>query len=186
MKRRTPISLRDGLRDFRQANSLLADEAARNSWTCRIGLLTLRLPNFAWRRHAIEAHDLHHVLTGYPCTMCGEFQMAAWEFGAGRMPHWAAALFCLPLILAGLMRAPRHLFAAFAAGCRSFSLHGTPVSDRVLAASLLDARNRLILSKEIDQSWTLAARFGFLVLRASAVVLAPVAFLLAAWRALAG
>jgi hypothetical protein len=50
-----------------------------------------------WRRDAITRHDLHHILTGYSCTMTREMQMAAWEFAAGRYRHWAATLFCLPL-----------------------------------------------------------------------------------------
>lgn len=40
--------------------------------------------NFNWRRQAIAHHDLHHIVTGYPCSLAGEVQVAAWEFAAGR------------------------------------------------------------------------------------------------------
>ena len=94
-----------------------------SSWTCVIGPLTLRLPNFEWRRRAIRAHDLHHLMTGYPMTMRGEFQMAAWEYGAGRYPHWGATLFCAPLILIGLCWSPRAMWRAWRDGRRSQSLY---------------------------------------------------------------
>ena len=45
--------------------------------------------------------------------------MAAWEFGAGRYPHWRASLFCAPLMLVGLFWSPRRTFAAYKAGQRS-------------------------------------------------------------------
>jgi len=60
------------------------------------------VPNFSWRRAAIQRHDLHHMLTGYPFTMRGEFQVATWEFAAGRYPHWGATLLLLPLVVSWL------------------------------------------------------------------------------------
>ena len=101
-----------------------AGEADAASWTCPVGPVTLRLPNFAWRRRALAAHDLHHLMTGYPMTMRGEFQMAAWEIGAGRYPHWGATLMCAPLVLAGLIWSPAAIARAFRAGLRSRSLYG--------------------------------------------------------------
>jgi hypothetical protein len=98
------------------------DEAAA-SWPCAIGPFTLRFPNFAWRRRALAAHDLHHLMTGYPMTMRGEFQLAAWEFGAGRYPHWGATFFCGPLILLGLLWSPPAMWRAFRSGRRSESLY---------------------------------------------------------------
>jgi hypothetical protein len=83
----------------------------------------LRFPDFAWRRAAIEAHDLHHLMTGYPMTMRGEFQLAAWEFGAGRYPHWGATLFCGPLIAIGCLWSPLAIWRAYRAGRASLSLY---------------------------------------------------------------
>ena len=99
------------------------DEARGGSWACAIGPLTLRFPDFAWRRRALRAHDLHHAMTGYPMTMRGEFQMAAWELGAGRYPDWRATLFCAPLVLAGIAWSPRAIWRAWRAGCKSRSLY---------------------------------------------------------------
>ncbi len=66
----------EALAEFRRVNGLADDEAMHSSWMCRIGPIGVRVPNFEWRRQAILAHDLHHVLTGLPCGMRGEFQMA--------------------------------------------------------------------------------------------------------------
>jgi len=75
--------------------------------------------------------------------MFGEFQVAAWEFGAGPMPHWGAALFCFPLVVVGLCLAPRRLVRAFMAGRQSRSLHKSDAIDAVLATPLTVARANL-------------------------------------------
>jgi len=98
---------------------------AAASWTCAFGPLTLRFPNFAWRRRALRAHDLHHLMAGYPMNMRGEFQMAAWEYGAGRYPHWGASLFCAPLILLGLIWSPAAMWRAYRSGRDSESLYAS-------------------------------------------------------------
>jgi len=98
-------------------------EAGARRWSCPVGPFTLTFPNFGWRRRALRAHDLHHAMSGYPMTMRGEFQMAAWEFGAGRYPHWGATLFCAPLVLIGLCWSPAAMWRAWQAGRRTGSLY---------------------------------------------------------------
>ena len=85
----------------------------------------MTFPNFSWRRRAIDAHDLHHLMAGYPMTLRGEYQMAAWELGAGRFPDWRATLFCAPLVVAGLFWSPGRMLNALRAGRRSESLYGS-------------------------------------------------------------
>src|SRR5882757_6934625 len=123
--------------------------------------------SFAWRRRAILAHDLHHLLTGYPCTLRGEFQMAAWEFGAGPMPHWGATLFCLPLVLVGICWAPRRMLLAFLGGRRSRSLHESGATDRLLASPLCGVRCDFAVPTTISWHWPDYACFAVLILKAS-------------------
>lgn len=111
----------DPLEVLRAAHGLEQADAAH--WTFCIGLLRFRLPNFAWRQAAIDAHDRHHLITGYPLTLTGEIQLAAWEWGAGRYPDWRATLFCSPLILAGAIALPRRTWRAYAAGRQCESLY---------------------------------------------------------------
>lgn len=108
--------------DVYRANHALEPRDAPH-WTCRIGPWELCLPNFAWRQAAIDAHDRHHMLTGYPLTLQGEIQMAAWEWGAGRYPDWRATAFCSPLILLGGMVMPRQTWRAFRWGRECASLY---------------------------------------------------------------
>jgi hypothetical protein len=110
------------LEEFRQAHGLEAVTASH--WTTRFGPLALRLPNFRWRMAAIDAHDRHHLITGYPLTLAGEIQLAAWEWGAGRYPDWRATLFCSPLVLMGALAMPRRTWQAYRRGCGSQSLYG--------------------------------------------------------------
>ena len=87
---------------------------------------SVRLPNFSWRKRALPIHDLHHAITAYPFTMPGECQLAAWEFAAGRYPNVFATAFCLPLVIIGILIAPRRTFKAFARGRRSQTLYARP------------------------------------------------------------
>jgi len=111
----------DPLDDYRGDHGLEPPTASH--WTCRIGPWGLRLSNFAWRQAAIDAHDRHHMLTGYPLTLRGEIQMAAWEWGAGRYPDWRATAFCSPLILLGAIAMPRWTWRAFRRGQTCQSLY---------------------------------------------------------------
>src|SRR5690349_6859293 len=106
--------MHDPLEDFRAQHALAPASAPH--WTFRLGPLVVRLPNFRWRAAAIDAHDRHHLMTGYPLTLRGEIQLAAWEWGAGRYPDWRATLFCSPLILAGAVAMPRRTWRAYRRG----------------------------------------------------------------------
>lgn len=165
------LSVGEALLAFRRANGLAADSAP--SWTCDIGPLRLRLPNFRWRRRAIPTHDLHHLLTGYPCTLRGECQMAAWEFAAGRFPHPAATLFCLPLVAAGLLWSPRALWSAFLRGRRSASLYATGISEALLASPLHRLRDDVEAGGRRPATFADAAAFGLLAAQAAALVFTP-------------
>lgn len=111
----------DPLERYRREHGLEARNASH--WICRIGPLRLRLPNFAWRQRAIDAHDRHHMITGFPLTMAGEIQVAAWEWGAGRYPDWRATLMCGSLVLLGAVAMPRRTLRAYRYGRRCESLH---------------------------------------------------------------
>jgi hypothetical protein len=161
-------TLGQALAAFRRANGIPSDEA--RSWTCKVGPVTLRLPNFRWRRRAILRHDLHHVLTGYPCTLRGECQVAAWEFAAGRFPHPAATLFCLPLVALGTLWSPRALWSAFTAGRRSCSLYAVGDTGALLATPL----GKMSAAARAEVSIADACAFALLVAQSCALVLAPV------------
>ena len=165
------LSVGEALSAFRKANGVDCD--ASPTWTCDVGPLRLRLPNFRWRREAIPLHDLHHILTGYPCSMRGEFQMAAWEFAAGRFPHPAATLFCLPLVTAGMLWSPSSMWAAFRSGRRARSLYRFEVTETFLRSPLRSLRADLPLPAGPNARPGDGIAFCFLVAQASLPVLAP-------------
>jgi hypothetical protein len=172
----------EALAAFRHGHHLDPDPVNARTWTCGIGPITLRLPNFAWRRAAIRQHDLHHIITAYPCTLRGEFQMAAWEFAAGRFPHPGATLFCLPLVVAGLAWSPRAIWTAFRRGRRASGLYGVELTDSVLCAPLPTLLERVGLERVGLERVGRERRvrgdvlaFALLVLSALATVLIPIA-----------
>jgi len=169
-----PPTLGEALATFQRAHHLDPSPATAASWTCKFGPLTLRLPNFAWRREAILRHDLHHVLTGYGCTMRGECQMATWEFAAGRFPHAGATLFCLPLVAAGLVWSPRAVWSAFRRGRSGRSLYGVELTEALLRSSL----GAVIETVRIPQKRTSPAgdivAFAWLAMKACLIVTVPI------------
>lgn len=148
------------------------------TWPFTIGPITIPFPNFSWRRAAIQRHDLHHILTGYPFTLRGEFQVATWEFAAGRYPHWGATLLLLPLVVIGLFWSPRAIWRAFVKGRGELSLFRPELRDAAgrMSIEALAARTRAPLrhSRAADMG-----SFAWLVLRSAAVVLAPIAAMVA-------
>jgi ubiquinone biosynthesis protein Coq4 len=141
----------EALRAFRAENGLCHNEREARWWIVRADLAFFPLPNFAWRRRAIDAHDVHHLLTGYPCTVEGELLIAAWEFGAGRYPHWGATLFCGPLVLAGLLLMPQRALAAWRRGRRNRSLYRCADLDRLAEMPLTAARALVARGSVLEQ-----------------------------------
>ena len=164
-------SVGEALAAFRAANGIPADGGS--TWTCRLGALTLRMPNFGWRRRAIARHDLHHIVTGYPCTLRGECRMAAWEFAAGRFPHPAATLFCLPLVILGLLWSPRAIWSAFLAGRRSESLYRFELTEDLLRAPLHQLCRERSEEDGSKGRFGDSLAFGLLVAQAGLLLLAP-------------
>ena len=144
------------------------------TWPFTIGPVTIPFPNFSWRRAAIQRHDLHHMLTGYPFTMRGEFQVATWEFAAGRYPHWGATLLLLPLVAMGLFWSPAAIWRAFVKGRRELSLYRPELHDAADRFSLdaLAERTRVRVrgTHVVD-----AVAFAWLVLQSATVIAAPIA-----------
>lgn len=130
-------------RHYRQAGLPHDGGIGRRRWA-PLPVAWLKLPNFAWRRRALPVHDLHHVLLGYPCTPVGEFQMAAWEFAAGRFPHPLATAFCLPLIGLGAVVQPRRSFAAFVLGRASQTLYARGLTPAVLDSPVESLRQSIL------------------------------------------
>jgi hypothetical protein len=113
-------------------------------WRIELRPLSIPMPNFGWRRRALPIHDLHHVVTGYPCTPVGEFEMAAWEFAAGRYPHPGATAFCLPLVGAGAVLAPRRTWHAWLRGRSSRTLYAQGLTPAILSTELGTLRRAFV------------------------------------------
>jgi hypothetical protein len=145
------------------------------AWPFRIGGITVPVPNFSWRRAAIQRHDLHHILNGFPFTMHGEFQVATWEFAAGRYPHIGASLLLLPLVALGMLWSPRAIWRAFLQGRRSISLYRA----ELLPLDLPEIR--VLVEKPIARPGAAQLQmsdilaFAGLVLQSAAVILSPMA-----------
>lgn len=89
----------------------------------KLGPLPFPFPNTQSRVRALRYHDLHHVLTGYQTDLRGEFEISAWELGAGCAGFGAAWVLNLAGMTSGAVVAPRRTWRAFLRGRRCDSLY---------------------------------------------------------------
>jgi hypothetical protein len=106
-------------------NGFGADGGYAATWVdFKLGPIPMPFPNTAGRVRAVRFHDLHHILTGYPTTTLGEFEISAWELGAGCKDFHAAWVLNLSAVAAGLLVNPLSMLRAFTRGRGSASLYG--------------------------------------------------------------
>ena len=157
----TPLPRRDG--DGRFAPELTLGEARRrlfalgglgedggygDAWVVlKLWRIPFAFPNTEGRRRAVRFHDLHHVLTEYPTTWRGEFEIAAWEVAGGVARYWEGWLLDLLGFACGLAVYPRRVYRAFVRGRRSRNLYPEEWDEEILARRVGDERRRLGLDE---------------------------------------
>lgn len=135
-------TLRAARARYFEENGFGKDGGYADAWVdFKLGPLPLPFPNTRARVRAVRYHDLHHVLTGYPTDLRGEFEISAWEIGAGCKNFLAAWQLNLSGLLAGTTFMPRRIFRAFLRGRRSHSLYGLPL-EPLLDESVAGVRAR--------------------------------------------
>jgi hypothetical protein len=177
------LTLREARAAFYRGNGFAQDGGVQDQrWSpvaCRD--LKVYLPNFEWRRRALPLHDLHHVITCYEFSPRGEFQMAAWEFAAGRYPNVLSTLFCLPLVCLGSAVIPRKTFAAFVRGRRSKTLYFAPDVDALLDRTVGDVRREYLPAEAVHTHVRDWGAFILLVMMSSVVLMSPFVALSLLW-----
>lgn len=171
-------TVRDALADYYgRMDAPLDGNAALASRWAPLARWPITLPNFAWRRRALPVHDLHHVLLGYPCTPSGEFEMAAWEFAAGRFRHAGATAFCLPLVGLGALVHPHRSFAAFVRGRAGRSLYSVGLTPEMLASPVEDLRRSVWSASAHAPTWRDRTAYAAWVAAALAWIAVPIVVL---------
>ncbi len=108
-----------------------SDSSVKVEMTAKIHLY---IPNFDARRKAVLKHDVHHLVTGYPSTLKGEAEIAAWEIGSGCANYWAALVINSQGMLMGLIMFPLATYKAYLKGQRTTNLY----KDRFSEAEFLN------------------------------------------------
>lgn len=167
----------------------LGDDGGYNdAWVkMKLWRIPLAFPNTEGRRQAVRFHDLHHVLTEYPTTWRGEFEIAAWEIAGGVRRFWAGWLLDMLGFACGLVVFPRAVYRAFVRGRHSTNLYGDVWDESILGRRVGVVRRRLKLDVEEARTtrddraafavWAAASAAAYVA--TGAVMLAPV-FALAA------
>lgn len=119
------LTLREARVRYFRDNHFGEDGGYSDAWVdFKLGPLPMPFPNTEGRLRAVRYHDLHHILTGYATDTLGEFEISAWEIGAGCENFWAAWVLNLSGMTAGMMVSPGRISRAFARGLGSRTLYG--------------------------------------------------------------
>jgi hypothetical protein len=138
------MTLRDARALYFDSNGFGADGGYNDAWVdFKLGPVPMPFPNTSGRVRALKFHDMHHVLTGYETTTRGEFEISAWEIGAGCKNMVTAWVINSGGLVAGVLSAPRRTFSAFVRGRRSRTLYGEPF-EPLLDETVGDVRARFI------------------------------------------
>ncbi len=136
------------LAEFYRVNDYGEDGGVSARWV-RVTLkplpLSLYIPNFDARRHALRLHDIHHLVTGYKTNLAGEAEIAAWEIGGSCTTYWAAWLLNFTAFCYGWLCLPRRVFRAFVRGRRTRNLYHEGWRDAFLDETIGRMRRRLEL-----------------------------------------
>jgi len=147
---------------------------SKNKWSpigCRD--LKVYLPNFEWRKKAIPYHDLHHIIAEYQFCPTGEFQVAAWEFAAGKYPNIFTTLFCIPLVSMGAFLIPSRQFRAYIRGRRSRTLYKGFSYEEILDKTVGELRKEILPTENYTANFSDYINYIILVMISASVVAAP-------------
>ena len=117
-------------------------------------------------------HDLHHIVTGYHTDWRGEFQISAWEVGAGCANAWFAWAINLTGFFVGMFTIPRRTFRAFVRGRKSQSLYRFDF-EKLLEQTVAEIRERTDCSIASEIATLADTGAFFFWFGAACVVVAP-------------
>jgi hypothetical protein len=138
------MSMREARKRYFEVNAFGDNGGYDDAWVdFKLGPIPCPFPNTAGRVRAVKFHDLHHILTDYDTDLRGEFEISAWELGAGCKDFYAAWVLNLGGIVGGLFLAPRRTVLAFARGLASQSMYGHSL-DELLDLPVGQVRDRFI------------------------------------------
>lgn len=179
------LTLGEAMQRHLADRGLPPDGGAGRRWVrTRIGPLPFVYPNTEGRKRLLRAHDLHHLLAGYPTSLVGEAEMGAWELGTG-MRNRSGVRLAIRILGFVLPRHPRRLQRAFVRGRHCGNLLGRPVDDALLGRTVAETRAALGLHAPVPAA-TPDDRRAFRIWAAKAVAivwgpLLPAAALLWWW-----
>lgn len=135
--------------------------------------LTLKLPNYPWRKRMLYIHDLEHVLNRQDTTWKGEMFIASWEIATGFYQNFPVIVFPLWTMGWGVWRHPKTVFAAFRKGFSDKGIARLGFKKEELLEMDLARLELLTLNKRPQRSrlpfwsrlfcWCLVSQFVFLL-----------------------
>ena len=172
------MTMREARKVYFEANGFGETGGYDDAWVdFMLGPIPMPFPNTKGRVRAVRYHDLHHILTGYDTNVAGEFEISAWEIGAGCKDFGAAWVLNLSGLAGGIVRAPQRVFRAFVRGRAQRTIYGDDL-DAVLDMTVGEARARFTRSVASSESTVADAALFALAAACGTVIGVPLFFLM--------
>ena len=134
MEKYNQLTVRKALHEFYMEFHLEKDGGINDN-AARVELLkgfSIYIPNIESRKKVLLKHDMHHVLTGYPAVIKGEFEISAWEIATGCRHNWVALFLNYFGMIGGFPISPKKVFRAYLMGKVSRNLYNSKYSQEQL------------------------------------------------------
>ena len=135
-------------------------------------LLTLKLPNFFWRKNMLYIHDLEHILNQQDVSWKGEMFIASWEISTGFWKNFPVIIFPLWTMGWGLWKHPSSVYRGFRKGHFDMGISNLNIDKEKLLTMNLSQLKELTQKKRRNTSrfhlffklfcWTFASQLVFL------------------------
>jgi hypothetical protein len=119
----------------------------------KVGKLPIYMPNFSLLKN-IYLHDINHMITKYPLTWKGEFELSAWEVAAGGWEkNYIAWYLCLMGLAFGTFTFPKAIWVAYKRGMRQTNACFLVSNQEETQHTLLEVlEKRMLENKELTKS----------------------------------
>lgn len=144
-------TMRTALQQYFESNGFGVDGGYSAKWVdFKLGPIPFPFPNTDARKKAVKFHDLNHIVTGYRTDTVSEFEISAWEIGAGCRNFAAAWVINFAGTAAGMAVAPVRTFRAFVRGRRQRATYWLEY-ENALEREVDDVKRELGVNDEVQK-----------------------------------
>lgn len=177
------MSLRDRLNEFYLQHDIPENGGEDDkTFEVPLPLVSIRLPNYNWRRKMLHVHDLEHIVNRQNTTWSGEVFIASWEIATGFWKNIPVCIFPFWTMGFGLWKHPTSVFRGFRKGCHDRGIASLKMKkDDILKLDLPDLEQLVVGKNNHYSDVIFALKLILFSSVAELVFLSPLLVIVAGW-----